>query len=118
MSSMMAAAVGHHGRTRQDGGSDDDYDDRRGQRADPRGGGGGRLALVQVPRRTHYPSDVLAGAVSHRPIDGTGVRWGVQLADARRVPSRPTMRRRRAPASPIARPAAPVSCCRGGSPHG
>jgi hypothetical protein len=84
------------------------------------GGGGGRLALalVQVPRRTHYPSDVLAGAVSHRPIDGTGARWGVQLADARRVPSRPTMRRRRAPASPIARSTAPVSCCRGESPHG
>jgi hypothetical protein len=76
------------------------------------------LALVQVPRRTHYPSDVLAGAVSHRPIDGAGVQWGVQLADARRVPSRPTMRRRRAPASPIARSTAPVSCCRGGSPHG
>lgn len=64
-SSVMAAAVGHHGRTRQDGGSDDGYDDRRGQRADPRGGGGGRpaLALVQVPRRAHYPSDVLAGVV-------------------------------------------------------
>ena len=85
MSSMMAAAVGHHGRTRQDGGSDDGYDDRRGQRADPRGGGGGRpaLALVQVPRGAHYPSDVPAGAVSHRPIDGTGVPWGVPLADAR-----------------------------------